>query len=416
MATAPNTPVNYYMDTSAAKTDCAKDQKDVEQKCKADDKNKHRGKGRPKSRVGHEDTDKEASWVLDHCGPLLVKPGDNFKEWLEDFKDISATMHKLAQDLGDKVITKLEKEILEYGMKALGKMAIRRGLTGWIPVVGWVMTAVDVAVTAVDVATQVNELKAVVAELKATVANLKEQAGKITQTFEKYKDQLKNYEKLNKDDKAKVAREVMVDVQAAYATAAPCLRARKCTLIPFNKKLGDKWMGKGCCPGQTGHHLLPDAMFRDPVASKKVKEEWDKDPKNKNAKGEIKEIPRSKLPIKECWDGYSEGASPTICSEGTNQHSGSHGVMHTLTKLELGKSGYANAKEMPYHKARDLILDEVAKTYGCSKKCLQAQLDAYYCGTAASKKPGCPDCHHATVVPHDGMGKQDGDDNVSFEG
>ncbi|MBI3230761.1 MAG: hypothetical protein HYZ45_11480, partial [Burkholderiales bacterium] len=207
MATGPNTPVNYYMDTPAAKTDCAKDQKHVEQKCKADDKNKHRGKGRPKSRVGHKDADKEASWVLDHCGPLLVKPGDNFTDWLKDFNDISAMMYKLAQELADKVITKIEKEILEYGVKALGKMAIRRGLTGWIPVVGWIMTAVDVAVTAVDVATQVSELKETVTELKSTVSNLKEQAAKITQTFEKYKDQLKNYSKLSKKEQARVARE-----------------------------------------------------------------------------------------------------------------------------------------------------------------------------------------------------------------
>ncbi|WP_338848504.1 HNH/endonuclease VII fold toxin-2 domain-containing protein [Massilia sp. W12] len=415
MASGPNTPVNYYMDTAEAKKECAKDQKQVEQKCKADEKNKHRGKGRPKSRTTLKAGEKDAAWVLDHCGPLLVQPGDNFQEWLDDFKDISSVMSKLAQDLGDKVITKIEKEILEYGAKALGKMALRRGLTGWIPVVGWIMTAVDVAVTAVDVATRVDELKSTVTELKSTVSNLKEQAANITQTFQKYENQLKNYSKLSKADKAKVAREVMVDVQAAYAAANPCLRARKCTLVPYNKGAADKWMGKGCCPGQTGHHLLPDAMFRDPVGSKAAKEAWDKDPKNKNDKGKIKDMPRSKLPKLKCWDGYSEGASPTICAEGANQYAGSHGVLHEVTSAELKQAGFASKNEMPYTSARDLILGRISKLYGCDKKCLQAQLDAYYCGKAASKGPGCPDCKHASVVPHDGKGKKDIEEDVSFE-
>jgi hypothetical protein len=414
MSTIGNTPAKYYLDTEEAKKNCAKDTKDMEEKCKPDDKNKHRGKGKPKSREKHKDAGKEASWVLDHCGPLLVQPGENFTEWLDNFKDIDGIMKKLAQDLSDKVITKIEKEILEYGGKALAKFAIRRGLTGWIPVVGWVMTAVDVATTAYDVSTRVGELKTVVSDLKSTVSNLQEQASKITGTFDAYKDKLKNFSKLSEADQKKVAREVMVDVQAAYGAANPCLRARKCMLVPFNKKSADKWAGKGCCPGQTGHHLLPDAMFRDPAGSEKAKEAWKNDPQNRHPESKkLKSMSREKLPKKDCWDGYSEGGSPTICAEGANQHAGSHGVLHTLTKAEIERSGYAGKSEMPYTKARDLTLKEVSKTYGCDEKCMKAQLDAYYCGKAASKKPGCPDCEHAKVVPNSGMGNDDLPDDIA---
>lgn len=59
---------------------------------------------------------------------------------------------------------------------------------------------------------------------------------------------------------------------------------------------------------------------------------------------------------------------------------------------------------MPYTEARDLALDEVSAMYGCDKKCLQAQLDNYYCKKAASKKPPCPNCEKAQVVPNSGMG------------
>ncbi len=397
----PNTPVTYYMDTENAKIDCKKDKDEVEKKCAPDDKNKHRGKGKPKSR---KDTGSDANWVLDHCGPLMVQPGENFTEWLEDFKDIDGALRQLAQELGDNVISQLEKEILEHAGKQIAKMAIRRGLTGWIPVVGWIMTAVDIAVTAIDVASKVSELKETVAQLKDTVKNLQEQAGKITSTLDKYKDKLKDFGKLSKEEQGKVAREVMADVQSGYAAAAPCLRARKCMLVPFNKDLADKWAGKGCCPGQTGHHLLPDAMFRDPAGSEAFKQEWKSNPANRDKNGKLKSIRRDQLQKKACWDGYSEGASPTICAEGANQHSGSHGMLHGLTGTKLGALGYSKKTEMRYIDARDLILDEVSRLYGCSKKCLQAQLDAYYCGKAASNKPDCPDCHNAKVVPNSGMG------------
>lgn len=71
---------------------------------------------------------------------------------------------------------------------------------------------------------------------------------------------------------------------------------------------------------------------------------------------------------------------------------------------------------MSYADARDLTLDRISKLYGCSKRCLQAQLDNYYCGEAASKTPPCAGCEHSSVVPNSGMGgPRDGDTDVDNE-
>jgi hypothetical protein len=404
MASAPNTPTSYYLDTADAKKDCKKDKEEMEKKCAPDDKNKARGKGRPKARQTHKNGDKDASWVLDHCGPLMVQPGaGNFKEWEKEFADIDSALKKIAGTLKDNVIAKLEQEALEYTGKQIAKLAVRRGLTGWIPVVGWVLTAVDVGMTAYDAATKISTIRDTVTDLKGTVERLKEASSKISGTLNEHKDKLKNWDSLKPDEKTKVANEVMADIQSAYASADPCLRARKCMLVPFSKKGPEKWAGKGCCPGQTGHHLLPDAMFRDAAGTEKARAEY----KAKN--GSMKGWKRSMEPTQLCWDNYTEGGSPTICAEGNNQHIGSHGVLHGLTKSKLRLKGALGKSAMPYTDARDLMLDEVGKTYGCTKECLKEQLDAYYCGKAASKKPGCPDCKDAKVRPHDGTGGQDED-------
>lgn len=412
MPSASNTPAMYYLDTQDAKTACKKDKEDLEKQCAPDDRNPNRRKGKPVSRTGHKDNGKEGNWVMDHCGPLLMKPGEDFEEWYKQFKNIDSLMKKIAVELKDKVIGKIEEELLQYGTKAVGKMAVRRGLTGWIPVVGWIMTAVDVAVTAVDVASKVSDMRETVAELKSTVDALKAEAADVTRTFDKYKNELKNFPNLSQKDKDRISREVMVDVQTAYAAANPCLRARKCMLVPYRKGGADKWLGKGCCPGQTGHHLLPDSMFRDPKKGAAAKAAWAADPANLKD-GKLQGMPRGKLPKLKCWENYSEGGAPTICAEGANQHAGSHGRIHAITDQALGVRTAPGATEMPYTRARDLALDEISRLYGCSKRCLQEQLDSYYCGKAADKNPPCSGCKQSPVAPNSGKGgPRDGDDET----
>lgn len=400
-----NTPPTPYISSANPPKACKHDKEKIEKKCKPNDpKNKKPGKrkGVPKGK----DTGKSSSWVLDHCGPLLVKPGDNFEDWKNDFGNLDGLFKDAANQLKNDVISKLEKEALEFAGKKIAKMAVRRGLTGWIPVVGWVMTAVDVVSTGYEVATTVSDMKDHIADLKETVSNLQEQAGKITETLDKYKDKLKNFGNLDAKEQEKVAREVMADVQTAYGAAQPCMRARKCGLVPFGDtdSAADTWAGKGCCPGQTGHHLLPDAMFRstDQGAKDKAFAAW------KAGYGGTKDVkygdmPRDKQPTMQCWSNYTEAGAPTVCMEGTNNAMGSHGAMHAATAIAIKQ--YAVKPEMSYTTARTLLAKELA-LYGCDPACIEAQLDEYYCKAYSCGKPGqsCKDkLKDAKVTPHSGM-------------
>ncbi len=148
-------------------------------------------------------------------------------------------------------------------------------IDGLPPIVRWVMTIVDVASTVKDVVKRGDEVKKIVDDLENTVKALKEQGAKITETFKKYKKQLANYKNLSEDDKNSLGCEIMVDVQSSYAVANPCLRARKCMLVPYDKELNQKLAGNGCCPEQTGHHILPDTMFRDAAKAEADQAAWE---------------------------------------------------------------------------------------------------------------------------------------------
>lgn len=222
-------------------------------------------------------------------------------------------MDKASSRLKDEVIGKIEAEITEFAAKKAAAFAARRVATGWIPIVGWVISAVDVVATGYEIATTLPELKEELADLKKTVENLKTESKKIKDVFSKHEEKLKKFDTLGDKEKTSIANEVMADSQSAYAAANPCLRARKCLMVSFSdsKSVTKTKNGDACCAGQTGHHLMPDAMFRKP--------------------GQSSKIPRDKKETAECWGDYTEAASPIICLEGGSAN-GSHGAVHTATK------------------------------------------------------------------------------------
>ncbi|MDN3577729.1 DUF4150 domain-containing protein [Chitinimonas viridis] len=418
-----NTPPMHYMSNADPSNPCKKDYEQIAKRCAPDDHKDRakRGKGVPKDKQGK--VDKAGNWVMDHCGPLMVHPGDNFEDWKKDFGDLGSLMKKASDQLKNDVIAKMEKEIAEFAAKKLTKMAVRRGLTGWIPVVGWVLTAVDVAATGYEIATTVSTMKDELADLKKTVDNLKKESDNVTKAFKDYEDKLKKYGTMSADEKKKAEREVMAAVQGAYGAANPCLRARKCALVPYNKADKDNgWLGKGCCPGQTGHHLLPDAMFRsaDKQEQAKAFETWKKSYGGKKDKSKLtaSDMPRDHKANAKCWDKYKEGPAPTICLEGTDNTSGSHGLVHSATSTLLAP--FKSSPTMDYTKARSLLAKEISVAYGCDADCLEAQLDEAYCKmyTCGGNKP-CPEkLKDAKVVPHDGMpngGPKTGDGTVNTD-
>ncbi|EGX8054503.1 hypothetical protein QEA29_004527 [Salmonella enterica] len=112
-------------------------------------------------------------------------------------------------------------------------------------------------------------------------------------------------------------------------------------------------------------------------------------------------MPRYKSPKKECWGKYTEGKAPTICLEGKDNHTGTHGLMHKATTAAI-KQGHFG-KEMTYETARDIVVDEVAVMYGCDKSCLKAQLDKAY-----GKLCTCPDINSIRINADAGINKSTG--------
>ena len=113
--------------------------------------------------------------------------------------------------------------------------------------------------------------------------------------------------------------------------------------------------GLGCCPGQTGHHILPDSMVANSG----------------------------------CPD-YDKDKAITICLEGSKNGflHGSHGMAHKKLSEAIKLYKKTTRREtIPYQKAKELGIDAVrmAGAVHCRRDCLDAQLDAYYKGCSGKE-------------------------------
>jgi hypothetical protein len=164
--------------------------------------------------------------------------------------------------------------------------------------------------------------------------------------------------------------------EAAHDSAAnDCLRARRCMLVPYSPT-GKQ---KGCCGNkrQTGHHLIEASAFFD---------------KGRGGSGSN--------PLAGCGN-YSEGKAPSVCTEGTDHGTGTHGLLHTwqsdaalacpgttgqnaVPKLALDAPGLDPAEAAhvtTYEQAREngiAAMQQVFPESNCDADCLRAQLDAYH--------------------------------------
>lgn len=92
---------------------------------------------------------------------------------------------------------------------------------------------------------------------------------------------------------------------------------------------------------------------------------------------------------------YSENMAPCVCAEGTNQHVGTHGLMHAYQSasaascrsgdIKLSNGETMTAKKTTYKTAKGKAIDAMEKTFPdtkCERACIEAQLDAYHnqCG------------------------------------
>jgi hypothetical protein len=125
---------------------------------------------------------------------------------------------------------------------------------------------------------------------------------------------------------------------ADHVAAHDCLAARRCQLVP-KEPTGNQ---PGCCPGQTGHHLVEGASFEG-----------------------ISGI-----------SGYDYKKAPCVCVEGYNQSFGTHGIMHTFQSTAA-----PSTPTQSYSSARDSGASAMKKTFpesNCNEECIKAQIDAYH--------------------------------------
>ncbi|MGM9485029.1 PAAR-like domain-containing protein [Roseateles sp. NT4] len=166
-----------------------------------------------------------------------------------------------------------------------------------------------------------------------------------------------------------------------------CLSARKCLLQPYSRKTDGKG-GKalGCCKPQTGHHLIEKSSFLH----------------GKEIIGGIPS-PTATLPAGATkFEPYDENMAPCVCAEGTSHNrGGTHELLHVFQKasaeaapagelvLNGAKANYPHVTT--YGEAKKTASDahaQVFPTAGCSRECIENQLDAYHkqCGITDDTK------------------------------
>ncbi|MDM5177743.1 HNH/endonuclease VII fold toxin-2 domain-containing protein [Massilia sp. DJPM01] len=319
-----------------------------------------------KKEYGYDKDKPDTQWMDEHCDGLWLKPmgTGEFKHFTEQLQKIENDLKKEAKAIlesgGAKVIELAKDTALAYGQKA----AMRTGAAAVslvVPVVGEVVMVgttiwnfVDGAWTAGKVAIAALNIKD---ELMAKYKLLEPKLGKIQDL-------------LSPDKQSTTASSVVAEMMTEKANFNPCIKARKCSLVPYDETLSPKdqaTTGQGCCPGQTGHHIVPSAMF------------------------DVEGNP--------CGNEYDYKNAPTVCLEGTNNHVGSHGSAHKELERLIDEYKEKGLAAISYKEASKRGIEAVRLANpNCSEKCLQAQLDKYYkddlkCKNDSQLKPnpGKPD-------------------------
>jgi hypothetical protein len=167
----------------------------------------------------------------------------------------------------------------------------------------------------------------------------------------------------------------IADRMADNAALDDCLSARKCLLQPYNRKKDDEGnKALGCCPPQTGHHLIEKASFIE--GGKQI----GTFPPDNGKK----------------YDKYDENMAPCVCAEGTSHNrGGTHELMHVFQKetadaapagkLPVGNKDVKFNHVTTYGKAKASAVNAFVNVFpasGCNPKCIEAQIDAYHnqCG------------------------------------
>lgn len=356
-----NTPSFHYRDTLDGKKACEAAKNEIADKCKSDADKDSFDKAKPKSKLGAltgqvkdgigkmDDAAKTAygykqkpgnAWVNDHCKGLWVKPAganiDKFNEQIGNIKNgIEKGIDQVVKDAGGKILDKAAEAGKDYATRAAAKEASALASLV-IPGVGEIVVAGATIFNIVDGVWTAGK----------TALDL---AGKAKEAYDKIsgmKDQLgKLNDVLNKKTSP---TELWADVMTGVAEINPCLQAKRCQLVPFEETKAAKQAksGKGCCPGQTGHHLLPEEMMQD--------------------------CPQ--------YTAEKHAEAPTVCVEGVNNSHGSHGAIHESLDLKMRDWRKTKGDSISNEDAIEKAVESHRETFRppCNEKCLVAQLKNHY--------------------------------------
>ncbi len=333
-----------------------------------------------KKKSGYERNPKN-QWMEDHCTGLWIKPGGesqggkNIQDFERQIADALNCEKEAVQKMKGEVLEKLQHLAKGYRnadidptLGVAGKRAAERAALSRFPTIMGMIRRMSGA-------HGLGELIGNVA-LAAVTDDMSKQFSLVESGLMEARKKL---DELKKFSKGKV-EDGMAATQAGVAFANPCLKARKCMLIPY--KDSDKLVsGNGCCAGQTGHHVLPDAMFYHYVEEQ----------------GHRSIYPLLKKSEKrQCWKHYDRSTAPTMCLEGTTNRAtnGSHGAVHFRTGKLMSRMG---SRDERYVKTRSSISLMLGKAFGCDPNCINKQLDNYYMSVHE-----CGDLSDARVTPHSG--------------
>jgi hypothetical protein len=257
------------------------------------------------------------------------------------------------------------------GKKLAAKAAVKGGV-GLLGIESVVIPILMALWTIADIAVAINDLASFMGDKGKAFLNTLESLDNVDEKLKTLAQDLKDN-----------PRKALTNTMRYAAELNPCIRARKCLLVPYTntkgkgkgKAVAQASHGQGCCPGQTGHHIMPGSMFKDV----------------------------------DC-PGYNYDEAPTMCLEGTSNSAGwgSHGDAHANLKTTMkryreteDKRAGGDPDSISYEKAQQESIDAVRKEAAtqCDPDCLKAQLDDHY------KQCKKPDGTSSKLIPSDGGGK-----------
>ncbi|MCP3899798.1 MAG: hypothetical protein GY707_08825, partial [Desulfobacteraceae bacterium] len=359
-------------------TDEQKQREKLEKRNKAFSRRKSKNISIPKNKDDKEQPKKvfhkkNYNWKHQHCQDIMIMPTasgikNQYNQLRENIIDDMLVLEEKLEDIVlDTTVELGGKSVAKFGARSGAKMTA--GAAGFFGgPTGLLTEGLAVLSTIVDGVNTIIETKSsIVQEVEKFTKVYNEKQAKIQQLSkdvkrtQKYIDlnsrnnpknlgkELNSKEKETLKDLNKEIQEKTESIRQKAIESAkknPCLRAKKCQLVTFqesDEKSKQMNSPNGCCPGQTGHHLLPKSYF------------------NKN-----------------CPE-YNEKHAPCVCVEGSNQYLGTHGNMHTFQdkhaedEIENGQLSYLSAK-----KAAIQSLKDTYTTTKCDSACIEQQLDEYH--------------------------------------